>query len=89
MKRLKQELCTHTDSFTYTVVGEKAPRYHVDSSGWLTENGEALGKFCLADNRWHLRINDVVVDSSPPNSLFLLPEFELKVLTDLVNNLCA
>lgn len=86
MKRLKQELCTKTDSFSYTVLGEKAPTYRVDSSGWLTEQGEAIGQFFLEGTQWHLRINGVVIDSSPPNSLFRLPEFELKVLTALANN---
>ena len=51
MKRLHQALCTKTDSFSYTVAGEETPIYHVDSSGYLSERGKAIGKFCLGDNQ--------------------------------------
>lgn len=85
MKRLQQTLCTKTDSFSYTVVGEEAPIYHVDSSGYLSERGKAIGKFCLGDNQWHLRIDGVIVESGPENGMFYLPEFELQSLTALVN----
>jgi hypothetical protein len=85
MKRLEQTLCTKTDSFSYTVVGEDTPTYHVDSSGYLTERGKAIGKFCLGDKQWHLRIDGVIVDSGPENGLFYLPEFELRSLTALIN----
>lgn len=85
MKRLQQMLCTKTDSFSYTVVGEETPIYHVDSSGHLSERDKAVGKFFLGDNQWHLRIDGVIVDSGPENGLFYLPEFELRALTALVN----
>ena len=85
MKRLQQTLCTQTDSFSYTVVGEETPIYHVDSSGYLSERGKEIGEFCLGDNQWHLRIDGVIVDSGPANGMFYLPEFELKALTALIN----
>lgn len=85
MKRLQQTLCTKTDSFSYTVVGEEAPIYHVDSSGYLSERGKAIGKFCLGDNQWHLRIDGVIVESGPENGMFYLPEFEMRALTALAN----
>lgn len=85
MKQLQQTFCTKTDSFSYTVVGEDAPMYHVDSSGYLSERGKDIGKFCLRDNQWHLRIDGVIVDCGPENGLFYLPEFELRALTALIN----
>ena len=85
MKRLQQTLCARTDSFSYTVIGEEDPTYHVDSSGYLSERGNEIGKFCLVENQWHLQIGGVVVDSGPENGLFYLPEFELRSLTTLIN----
>ena len=85
MKRLQQTLCTKTDSFSYTVVGEETPIYRVDSSGYLSERGKEIGKFDLGDKQWHLRIDGAIVDSGPENGLFYLPEFELRALTALVN----
>lgn len=85
MKRLQQTLCTKTDSFSYTVLGEDTPIYHVDSQGYLSKRGEAIGKFCLGGNQWHLRIGEAIVDSGPENGLFYLPEFELRALTALIN----
>lgn len=85
MKRLQQTLCMKTDSFSYTVAGEEEPTYHVDSSGYLSERGKSIGKFCLGDNQWHLHIDGEVVDSGPKNGLFYLPEFELISLTALIN----
>lgn len=85
MKRLQQTLCTKTDSFSYTVAGEETPIYHVDSSGYLSERGKSIGKFCLGDNQWHLRVDGVIVDSGPENGMFYLPEFELRALTALIN----
>lgn len=85
MKRLQQTLCTKTDGFIYTVVGEETPIYHVDSSGYLSERGKAIGKFCLDGNQWHLRVDGVIVDTGPENGLFYLPEFELRALTARIN----
>lgn len=85
MKRLQQTLCTKTDSFSYTVIGEDTPIYHVDSNGVLRERGEVIGKFRLGGNRWHLWIAGALVDSGPENGLFYLPEFELRALTALAN----
>lgn len=85
MKKLRQTLCTKTDSFSYTVVGEDEPFYVVDSCGYLRERGDVIGKFCLADNQWKLRINGEIVDSGPEKGLFYLPEFELIALTSLIN----
>lgn len=86
MKRLIQELNTVDDSFSYTVAGESEPTYKVDSHGYLTEKGKEIGKFRLIDNHWHLYLDNVLYDiSGPPFGLFYLPEFELKVLTELIN----
>lgn len=85
MKRLEQTLCTKTDSFSYTVVGEGTPIYLVDSSGYLSERGKEIGKFCLDGNQWHLQLDGAIVDSGPENGLFYLPEFELRALTALIN----
>jgi hypothetical protein len=52
MKHLKQDLNTSDDSFSYTLPGESEPLYRVDSSGYLTERGEQIGKFCLRGKHW-------------------------------------
>lgn len=87
MKRLIQQLNTQDDSFSYTVMGEREPTYKVDSNAELIDmkEGRHIGKFKLKGNAWHLYINDVLIESSPPGSTFYLPEFELKSLTELVN----
>lgn len=85
MKQLHQSLNTDDDSFTYTVVGESEPRYRVDSNANLFERGAYIGCYKLRDSRWCFYINNHMVECTPPNSLFKLPEFELKTLTDLVN----
>lgn len=86
MKRLHQELDTSNDSFSYTVVGEKEPLYFVDSNATLFSKGVEIGKFRLVStSQWELLIDDVVVATGPENGLFMLPEFELKALTALVN----
>lgn len=85
MKRLIQHLDMVNDAFSYTVAGESEPLYWVDSSGYLTSKGVEIGNFKLRNNQWHLYLNDGLYMSGPPNSLFLLPEFELKALTALVN----
>lgn len=87
MKRLQQTLCSKTDSFSYTVIGESDPIYKVDSNGCLFEKGKEIGRFRLqGDNQWYLVIEGQgVFMNGPPNSLFGLPKFELKALTNLVN----
>ena len=87
MKRLIQKLNTQDDSFSYTVMGESEPTYKVDSSANLIDlkQGKTIGRYKLSSNAWHLYINDVLIESSPPGSTFYLPEFELKSLTELVN----
>lgn len=86
-KHLRQELNTKDDSFTYTVRGESEPTYRVDSNANLIdlEQGKTIGKYRLMHDQWHLYIDDVLIDSSGVNTLFFLPEFELKTLTALVN----
>lgn len=86
MKRLQQKLDTSNDSFSYTVVGEAGPIYFVDSQANLFKAGEQIGQFKLGDNQWHLYVNDALYMSGPENSLFGLPEFELKALTALLNS---
>lgn len=86
IKRLEQYLDTSDDSFSYTVIGDDEPLYHVDSSGYLTEKGAQIGKFHLgANSQWHLRIGNEPFMSGPEGGLFYLPEFELKALTALLN----
>lgn len=85
MKHLQQDLNTENDSFSYTVSGETAPTYVVDSNGYLNEKGKEIGKFALRDNQWHLHIGDNIIDSGPKNGLFYLPEFGLRSLTKLIN----
>jgi hypothetical protein len=87
MKYLYQELNCKDDSFTYTVYGEKEPSYRVDSNANLIDlkQGKTIGKYKLMHDQWHLYIDDVLIDSSGVNTLFYLPEFELKTLTSLVN----
>lgn len=60
--------------------------YRVDSSGYLTERGAHLGKFCLVNNRWVLRINDQICAEGQENGLFKLPEFELLTIVKLLND---
>lgn len=86
MKRLNQELNTYDDSFIYTVFGEVEPIYVVNSSGYLiTGKGVEIGQFKLRNNQWHLYLSGELYRSGPPDGLHKLPEFELKVLTELVN----
>lgn len=85
MKYLRQSFDFDDDSISYTVLGETDPLYRVDSSGHLTEKGKQIGKFMLGENQWHLYLDGQLPISGPENGLFKLPEFELKVLTELVN----
>jgi hypothetical protein len=85
MKYLHQSFDLDDDSISYTVLGESEPLYRVDSSGYLTEKGNAIGKFKLGDNQWHLYLEATLFMSGPEKGLFGLPEFELKALTALVN----
>lgn len=91
MKHLYQQLNTQDDSFTYTVSGESEPTYKVDSNANLIDlkQGKVIGKYNLSSgdscNQWHLHLDDELFMSGPPNGLFMLPEFELKSLTALIN----
>jgi hypothetical protein len=85
MKYLKQDLDTSDDSFSYTLLGESVPLYRVDSSGYLTKRGEQIGKFCLRDQHWDLILDDGSVFEGTQFGTFKLPEFELFVLSKLVN----
>lgn len=87
MKRLIQEFNTRDDSFTYTVICEKEPSYKVDSDANLIDlkQGKTIGRYKLSSNAWHLYINDELIESSLPGTMFCLPEFELITLTELVN----
>lgn len=85
MKRLIQKLNTQDDSFSYTVMDESEPTYKVDSGARLYEKGKHIGDYRLRNDSWHLYIDGELVKSSLPNTLFHLPEFELKSLTELVN----
>lgn len=89
MIRLNQVLNTTDDSFSYFVSGESEPTYLVDSDANLIhckrESGTVIGRYKLGSNQWHLYLDDVLFMSGPPNGLFMLPEFELKSLTALIN----
>lgn len=85
MKYLKQDLDTSDDSFSYTLFGETEPLYVVDSSGYLTERGEHIGKFCLRDGHWDLVLDNGVTHEGTSSGTFKLPEFELFILTKLAN----
>lgn len=85
MKRLIQQLNTQDDSFTYTVLGESEPTYKVDSGAKLYEKGVHIGDYRLRHDQWHLYVKGELFMTSPPNSLFMLPEFEQRSLTELVN----
>lgn len=84
-KRLVQELNTKDDSFTYTVIGESEPTYKVTSGARLYQKGKHIGDYRLQHDRWHLYVQGDLIESSLPNTLFNLPEFELKSLTALIN----
>lgn len=85
MKYLKQDLNTSDDSFSYTLLGESEPLYRVDSSGYLTERGEQIGKFCLRDRHWDLVLDNGTVFEGTAFGTFKLPEFEIFILSKLVN----
>lgn len=85
MHRLKQDFDFSDDSISYTLLGESEPLYRVDSDGYLHKAGEIIGKFKLGNAQWHLYIGDTLFMDGPENGLFKLPEFELKALTALVN----
>lgn len=91
MKNLYQHLNTKDDSFTYTVRGESEPTYKVDSNANLIDlkQGKVIGQYKLSSgdsyNQWHLYLDDVLFMSGPFAGLFMLPEFELKSLTALIN----
>lgn len=85
MKHLSQKLCTVEDSFTYTVIGESEPTYVVNSDARLYERGTHIGDYRLQDDRWDLYVHGDLYMKGTPNSMFKLPEFELKSLTALVN----
>lgn len=87
MKHLYQELNTKDDSFSYTVNGDSEPTYIVDSNANLIDykKGKVIGEYQLMHDSWHLYIGGTLVESSPPNTLFHLPEFELRSLTALIN----
>lgn len=82
-----QDLNTRDDSFSYTLLGESDPLYRVDSNGYLTERGQQIGKFCLSDKHWDLRLDNGVVHEGKKFGLFKLPEFEHSILTILANQL--
>lgn len=85
MKTLMQHLDTKDDSFSYTLLGETDPLYRVDSSGYLTERGVQIGKFCLRGKVWDLVLADGKVFHGLDFGMFGLPEFEHYILSKLAN----
>ena len=49
--------------------------------------GQDIGKFCLQEKQWILRIDDEVFAEGPQNGLFRLPEFELVAIVKLLNSM--
>lgn len=85
MKYLRQTLDTSNDSFSYSLFGETEPLYVVDSSGYLTERGEQIGKFRLREGHWDLLLDSGVTFEGTAFGTFKLPEFELFILSKLAN----
>lgn len=85
MKHLMQDLDTSDDSFSYTLLGESEAFYIVDRSGYLTQRGEQIGKFCLRDRHWYLVLDNGTVFEGTNFGTFKLPEFELFILSKLAN----
>lgn len=84
---VNQVLDTSDDSISFLNRETGEQLFHVDSSGYLTNNGENAGKFSLKDNQWILKIDDEVFAEGPPNGLFKLPEFELVAIIKLLNSM--
>ena len=62
--------------------------FRVDSGGYLMDSiGQDIGKFCLQEKQWILRIDDEVFAEGPQNGLFRLPEFELVAIVKLLNSM--
>lgn len=84
---VNQVLDTSDDSISFVNQETGEQLFHVDSSGYLTNNAEDVGKFCLRDNQWFLKIDDEVFAEGPPNGLFKLPEFELVAIIKLLESM--
>lgn len=84
---VNQVLDTSDDSISYINRETGEQLFVVDSCGYLTNNGEDIGKFCLKDDRWFLKIDGEVFAEAPPNSLSKLPEFELFCVIKLLKSM--
>ena len=85
MIHLTQRFNTKTDAIEYTQHGHDEPTFLVDSSAVLFKHGEQIGTFRLRNTHWDLYIGDKLYGCSPANYTFKLPEFELDILTILIN----
>lgn len=86
---LHQKLNTKDDSFTYTLPGDSECLFKVDSNAALYLLGKQIGKYKLVTDKWQLWIDGNLFDSSDPNTLFYLPEFELDSLNQILEESSA
>lgn len=86
--RVSQVLDLNDDSISFVNSETNEMLYRVDSGGYLTNScEEQIGKFCLQDTQWVLKIDDEIFVEGPENSLFMLPEFEVVAITKLLNSM--
>lgn len=85
---IQQILDMNDDSMSFIDDETGETLFKVDSSGYLTNSsGDDIGKFCLGDKQWVLKIDDEVFAEGPKNGLFKLPEFELVAIVKLLNSM--
>lgn len=85
---IQQILDMNHDSISFVCDETGETLFKVDSSGYLTnQSGDDVGKFCLGNKQWVLKIDDEVFAEGPQNGLFRLPEFELVAIVKLLNSM--
>lgn len=85
---IQQILDMNDDSMSFIDHETGETLFKVYSSGYLTNSsGDDVGKFCLGDKQWVLKIDDQVFAEGPQNGLFKLPEFELVAIVKLLNSM--
>lgn len=86
--RINQALDLNDDSISFVDADTGETLFRVDSSGYVSNSWEdQIGKFCLRDNQWFLKIDGEVFAEGPPNGLFKLPEFELVAIIKLLESM--
>lgn len=85
---IQQILDMNDDSMSFIDDETGETLFKVDSSGYLTNgSGDNIGKFCLGDKQWVLKVDGEVFAEGPQNGLFKLPEFELVAIVKLLNSM--